>query len=205
MAHQDDELVHLTSTVQKLLSRTIDVAPEINLSRLVVLLYLRERDLEKLAASLLQLSDVRVEDFKQKEQAMILRNAFDIEKRWICHGCEQVNPQSAPVCTQCKVFKPLALYPSFFRGAKALTEGELKELDERREKEKSLISEKDSSIPPENISTWYIVDSEWLKDWKMFVSNRKSSSQAAVPRRSQMPSVGFLDPGPITNERLVSR
>ena len=176
IAHQDDELVHLTSTAQKLLARTIDVAPDINLSRLVVLLYLRERDLDKLSALLLQLSDVRVEDFKQEERAMMLRNAFDIDKRWICNGCEQVNPQSATACVQCKVFKPLALYPSFFRGANALTEGELKELDERREKEKSLISSKDSSIPPENISTWYIVDSEWLKDWKMFVSNRKSAS-----------------------------
>ena len=205
VAHRDEEIIHMTNPIQQLLSKKIEVAPEIDLSKLVVLLYLRERDLEKLAASLMQLSDVRVEDFKSEEHSMILRNAFDIEKRWICHGCEEVNPQTSNECLQCKVFKPLSLYPSFYRNAHALTEKELKDLEERREKEKQLISNKDSVTPPENIDTWYIVDSEWLKDWKMFVSNRKSSTQVAAPRMSLKPGVGILDPGPISNSRLVSK
>jgi hypothetical protein len=49
---------------------------------------------------------------------------------------------------------------------------------------------------------WYLIHSEWLRDWKMFVNNKRTSNVYGS-RKSKIKEVGILDPGPITNYMLM--
>lgn len=51
---------------------------------------------------------------------------------------------------------------------------------------------------------WYLIHSEWLRDWKMFVNNKRTST-AYGSRKSKIKEVGILDPGPITNYMLMDQ
>lgn len=62
------------------------------------------------------------------------------------------------------------------------------------------MSKKDSKYN-EGTKEWFIINSDWLKDWKMFVNNKRSST-AYGTRKSDKKDVGILDPGPITNYQL---
>lgn len=64
-----------------------------------------------------------------------------------------------------------------------------------------MVSKKDSNYNPEN-KEWYIISAEWLKDWKMFVNNKRSTT-AYGARKSTKKDVGILDPGPISNGILL--
>lgn len=79
----------------------------------------------------------------------------------------------------------------------------MKILDKRRQIEKKNCTKLDSNYNQDN-EEWYIVNSEWLKDWKMFVNNKRSST-AYGARRSTHKGVGILDPGPITNHLLLDK
>ena len=52
-----------------------------------------------------------------------------------------------------------------------------------------------------NNKEWYLINSDWLKDWKMFVNNKRSAV-AYGTRKSNKKGVGILDPGPISNYQL---
>jgi hypothetical protein len=53
----------------------------------------------------------------------------------------------------------------------------------------------------DNTKEWFLINSEWLKDWKMFVNNKRTAT-ACGSRKSNKKDVGILDPGPITNYQL---
>jgi hypothetical protein len=104
-------------------------------------------------------------------------------------------------CLNCKSFKPIELYPSFYYDCDEVGEDELSILNKRRNTEKKTVSKLDSNYNKNN-DEWYIINSEWLKDWKMFVNNKRSTT-AYGARRSAKKDVGILDPGPVTNHLLL--
>lgn len=63
------------------------------------------------------------------------------------------------------------------------------------------MSKKDSNYTQNN-HEWFIINGEWLKDWKQFVHNKRSSN-AYGARKSTKRDVGILDPGPVTNYLLL--
>lgn len=50
-------------------------------------------------------------------------------------------------------------------------------LNFRRDKEKKMVVNKDSM---NDMDCWYIINSEWLSDWKMFVNNKRSKAAAGA-------------------------
>ena len=66
-------------------------------------------------------------------------------------------------------------------------------------KEKQRVCKLDSS---HDDKIWYIIDGEWLKDWKMFVNNKRSRA-AFGARMSVNERIGILDPGTINNYKLL--
>lgn len=83
--------------------------------------------------------------------------------------CEEKNTHSKnPLfCAKCKAFKPIELYPSVFGGK--ISKEDLEVLNLRREKERQVVISKDSKNDEE---CWFVISSEWLHDWKMFVNNK---------------------------------
>ena len=63
-----------------------------------------------------------------------------------------------------------------------------------------VVSRKDNHN--KNNTEWYLISSDWLRDWKMFVNNKRSNT-AWGARKSTNNHVGILDPGPITNNLLL--
>lgn len=81
-----------------------------------------------------------------------------------------------------------------------------KELDilaKRRSHEKKIVSKKDSNYNSQN-QEWFIINAEWLKDWKMFVNNKRSTT-ACGARKSTKKDVGILEPGPVSNLALLDK
>ena len=56
----------------------------------------------------------------------------------------------------------------------------------------------------EESEDWFVMSAEWLKDWKMFVNNKRSKL-AYGARVSEQRNVGILEPGPITNHTLLNK
>jgi len=86
-----------------------------------------------------------------------------------------------------------------------VTDEELSSLNERRKKEKQLILDRD--LDNDSDKLWFMISSEWLNQWKSFVSNKISSSlkaenQADNIRKSENSKIGILPPGPISNDNL---
>ena len=59
----------------------------------------------------------------------------------------------------------------------------------------------------ESDKLWFMISSNWLNQWKSFVSNKISSSLKAENkadniRKSENPKIGILPPGPISNDEL---
>lgn len=51
---------------------------------------------------------------------------------------------------------------------------------------------------------WFIISSNWLFQWKCFISNKISNSGTHQRiRESLNKSIGILPPGPISNEDLL--
>lgn len=105
-------------------------------------------------------------------------------------------------CLSCGAFKALELYPSFYYNKEDISSEELYILNKRRQNERKSVTKKDQDYPSNEIQEWFIINSEWLKDWKMFVNNKRSTT-AYGTRRSVNAEVGILDPGPITNHLLL--
>jgi len=53
------------------------------------------------------------------------------------------------------------------------TEEELAALNERRKKEKELILARDQDAPSDS-PQWFMISSDWLYQWKCFISNKVS-------------------------------
>jgi hypothetical protein len=54
-----------------------------------------------------------------------------------------------------------------------VTDDEINFLNERRKKEKQLILDRDLDCKQEKL--WFMISSEWLTQWKYFISNKQSS------------------------------
>jgi hypothetical protein len=83
---------------------------------------------------------------------------------------------------------------------------ELSCLNERRKKEKQLILDRDLDNASEK-PLWFMISSEWLNQWKSFVSNKISShlkveNKVENVRKSENSKIGILPPGPISNDDL---
>lgn len=83
-----------------------------------------------------------------------------------------------------------------------MTPQEIELLEKRRHMERKNVSKKDAKYN-EATKEWYLINADWLKDWKMFVNNKRTNT-AYGTRKSSKPGVGILDPGPITNYQLFS-
>ena len=58
-----------------------------------------------------------------------------------------------------------------------MSEIDVELLKKRRHKEKQIVCQSDDKADSEsNGSEWYAMSAEWLKDWKMFVNNKRSKT-----------------------------
>lgn len=74
--------------------------------------------------------------------------------------------------------------------------------------EKQLILERD--LDAHSSSCWFMISSEWLYQWKCFISNKISQNhslngQQVYVRMSESEKIGVLPPGPIANHSLFLR
>lgn len=107
------------------------------------------------------------------------------------------------LCVNCKSYKPLELYPSLYHDKDRVTKEEIELVEKRRHLERKNVSKKDSKYN-EKHKEWYLINSDWLKDWKSFVHNKRSST-AYGTRKSDKKGLGILDPGPISNYQLFDQ
>jgi hypothetical protein len=98
------------------------------------------------------------------------------------------------------------MYKNLLHDPMNVTDDEIQSLNNRRKMEKQLILEKDLDCKQEKL--WFIISSEWLSQWKSFISNKASSlSKDEVAYKSRLrvsenPKIGILPPGPISNDDL---
>ena len=117
-------------------------------------------------------------------------------------------PNDEVFCEKCHVFRPPETYKNLLHNPQSASDEEILSLNNRRKLEKQLILEKDLDCKQEKL--WFMISSEWLSQWKSFISNKASSlskDQVAAPfkarlRVSENPRVGILPPGPISNDDL---
>ena len=141
----------------------------------------------------------KFEKLEYKDKTKLIEGCFSC-KNWICHNCEESNMNSKnPLnCSKCAAFKHIDIFPSLISSNKRdIHRDDLECIKNWREKEKLIVCSKDVRHE-ERADSWYIIHSEWLKDWKMFVNN-KWSKVANGARISQIEELGILEPGPITN------
>lgn len=160
------------------------------------------KDYEKFEMLVNQMIQFKFKDYPAEEQQEFMENSFSIWEKWICSQCEHHNKKNSVECVSCRTFKPLDLYPTFFNNSSQITQNELAMIEKRRSKEKSIVCKKDSNYP-EDIQLWYLIDAEWLKDWKSFVGNKKCKSSNGA-RMCKNEEVGILEPGPISNVKLIT-
>jgi len=73
-------------------------------------------------------------------------------------------------CEKCHVFKPLEMFKNLLHSPMMAGEEEIQNLNARRKQEKQLILDKDLDCKQEKL--WFIISSEWLNQWKSFISNK---------------------------------
>lgn len=93
------------------------------------------------------------------------------------------------------------------------SEEEIEALNKRRAMEKQLVLDRD--IDSKGSKYWYMISSEWLYQWKCFISNKikqpvedaahQSNQPQYIVRKSQNERIGVLPPGPISNYYLFKR
>ena len=110
------------------------------------------------------------------------------EKTWTCLKCNYKTLEGQIQCTQCTAFRPLESYPNLIDNPQNATQTEIEELNLRRELELEEIKRLDEHYLTSN---WYIVNAEWINQWKSFIFNEKNTSE-----------LGKLPPGPISNNLL---
>ena len=83
-------------------------------------------------------------------------------------------------------------------------------MEQRRKIEKQLILDKDLNSEEDSGSSsdeeedsekmYFMISSDWLQQWKSFISNKKTDKKFC--RVSPNPDIGVLPPGPILNDSL---
>ena len=115
---------------------------------------------------------------------------------WNCSVCKAQTPDGEITCRTCKSFRPLSTYPNLLTDPAAATTKEVEELQARRKAELELISQLDSQEPT---GVWYIINSDWITEWKNFIFNKPSHNRL---QNSTNKNIGTLPTGPISNSRL---
>jgi hypothetical protein len=134
-----------------------------------------------------------------------ISNSFNImeedssEGDWRCCTCDSLNPDGEVQCSSCKNFKALSMYPNLLKNPEQVTHKEIGELEQRRQLEFMLISKLDGEI--QKPSVWYIINADWINEWKSFVFNKASPK---LEQNSPNREIGTLPPGPISNQRLFT-
>ena len=124
---------------------------------------------------------------------------------WICVRCENLENLQENVCSRCRCFRLVETFPNIIFNPLKVTESEIKYLENRRKKENEIILMRDK-LDPSLISgqtIWYLINEDWLREWKSFASNNKLPD--CQIRISQNSKIGILPPGQISNYNLLSK
>jgi hypothetical protein len=124
------------------------------------------------------------------------RLSLEVQRGWICKSCAGESPNAEYICMHCENFRSLDTYPCLLTQPERATQKEISELSRRRQVELQLISELDTGNA---VSTWYLINAEWITQWKSFVFNKPSPYPE---QNSPNKEVGVLPPSPICNNRL---
>jgi len=120
---------------------------------------------------------------------------------WLCATCNSITSELQIQCSNCNVFRLLESYRNLIENPASVSKQEVEQLKQRREQEKNLICGRDL-LTPEVIkmdTSWYIISSAWLSQWKAFIFNRPSKNSCV----SSNHTIGVLPPGPISNHTLL--
>ena len=218
----DSELIFSMPDIEGLVTQSIDIIPKIAIPDIRLKFWYDDADLAKIDQFLNTMHQYLFQTMDPEEVQNLLEESFMIEKTWICHACcfqnitildrkkhpgvtkEMAKDKMVELsCMRWKSFKPIELYPSFYHNKTNISKEELNILSKRRTTERKLITKNDSAYNQNN-NDWFIINSEWLSDWKMFVNNKRWDN-AYGARRSKNTNVGILDPGPITNNILLDK
>lgn len=122
----------------------------------------------------------------------------EVQQGWICKNCAEENQSSEYSCEVCQNFRSIDTYPTLLKQPDRASTKEISELSNRRQMELQVISELDTG---EEVSSWYLINAEWITQWKCFVFNKPSST---TEQNSPNSAVGVLPPGPISNHKLFT-
>mmetsp|Transcript_30083 Transcript_30083/g.53338 ORF Transcript_30083/g.53338 Transcript_30083/m.53338 type:complete len:490 (+) Transcript_30083:15-1484(+) len=145
---------------------------------------------------------VRVKPEAQDEFSRMVKASVqlssEVQQGWICKNCAEENSPSDYSCEVCQNFRSLDTYPTLMTQPERASAKEIDELSKRRQTELHIISELDTG---EETSLWYLINAEWITQWKSFVFNKPSSFPE---QNSSNKAVGVLPPGPISNHKLFT-
>jgi hypothetical protein len=145
---------------------------------------------------------VRIRPEAQKEFVRLVKASYtmssEMQQGWICQNCAEENSSKEFCCEVCQNFRPLDTYPSLLTQPEKATQKEISELGKRRQQELQIISELDTGG---EVSDWYLINTEWITQWKCFVFNKPSSDPE---QNSLNQAIGVLPPGPISNHKLFT-
>ncbi|CAG9332517.1 unnamed protein product [Blepharisma stoltei] len=135
----------------------------------------------------------------------LLQNSFSFKFKqaqkitWKCGKCLGKMTDGEILCTKCECFRPLESYPNLISNPNNATQQEIIEIQKRREIELEMISNLD--VQSEEQGLWYIINADWIADWKNFIFNKTTRSSRYI---SPNEKIGVLPPGPITNNKLFT-
>jgi hypothetical protein len=145
---------------------------------------------------------IRIRTEAQEEFARLIKASYtlssEMQQGWICQNCAEENSHKEFCCEVCQNFRPLDTYPSLLTQPEKATQMEINELGKRRQMELQIISELDTG---NEVSDWYLINTEWITQWKCFVFNKPSSY---TEQNSLNQTIGVLPPGPISNHKLFT-
>lgn len=188
---KEEEMVASKELIDKIVENNIEIIPKIALPDIKIKFSADKGDLVKIDQFINTMYIYSMEGTDKEDKTTTLKDHFLIENSWICHTCNYknltiMNRKTMPnlskeiaknkyaelCCIRCKSYKPVELYPSFYYNRETFSEEELEILNKRRNYERKNVSKKDSHYNQKN-QEWFIINAEWLKDWKMFVNNKR--------------------------------
>ncbi|OMJ95708.1 hypothetical protein SteCoe_770 [Stentor coeruleus] len=115
------------------------------------------------------------------------------KEKWYCRRCNKSYFEGRIQC-ECGCFRPLESYQNLLSNPSNVSLSEIAELNQRRDIEKDLINKLDAC---EEINCWYLINADWVYNWKSFVFNKPSRPGMNIGE------VGVYPPGPINNSALL--